>query len=181
MNDDRTDRHVALLGEGRIGLNTSDALNHRDYLHEKTAVHTTFERELISSAATEPLPLVCPGIVVSTKAMVAAANLVEIAALVGDTARATVLAALMGGEALTAMKSRWSGVLVAYGVSTASVTWATLAIAGLGFIIASLPWLLEALCILGAAYLIYLGALFFAARTAHRCQLLAQRGERTLN
>ena len=33
--------------------------------------------------------------------MVAAANLVEIAALVGDTARATVLAALMGGEALT--------------------------------------------------------------------------------
>jgi DNA-binding transcriptional ArsR family regulator len=33
--------------------------------------------------------------------MVAAANLVEIAALVGDTARATVLAALMGGQALT--------------------------------------------------------------------------------
>ena len=65
-------------------------------------MHTTIERELISSAATEPPPLVCPGIVVSTKAMVAAANLVEIAALVGDTARATVLAALMGGEALTA-------------------------------------------------------------------------------
>jgi DNA-binding transcriptional ArsR family regulator len=34
-------------------------------------------------------------------AMVAAANLVEIAALVGDTARATMLAALMGGQALT--------------------------------------------------------------------------------
>ena len=33
--------------------------------------------------------------------MVAAANLVEIAALVGDTARATVLNALMGGQALT--------------------------------------------------------------------------------
>ena len=33
--------------------------------------------------------------------MVAAANLVEVAALVGDTARATMLAALMGGEALT--------------------------------------------------------------------------------
>lgn len=33
--------------------------------------------------------------------MVAAANLVEIAALVGDTARATALAALMGGQALT--------------------------------------------------------------------------------
>jgi len=38
-----------------------------------------------------------------------------------------------------AMRSRWSGVLVAYGVSTASVAWAKLAIAGLGFIIASLP------------------------------------------
>lgn len=34
--------------------------------------------------------------------MVAAANLVEVAALVSDTARATMLAALMGGEALTA-------------------------------------------------------------------------------
>jgi DNA-binding transcriptional ArsR family regulator len=34
--------------------------------------------------------------------MVAAANLVEVAALVGDTARATMLAALMSGQALTA-------------------------------------------------------------------------------
>src|ERR1700704_6528769 len=34
-------------------------------------------------------------------AMVAAANLVEVAALVGDTARATILAALMSGQALT--------------------------------------------------------------------------------
>jgi DNA-binding transcriptional ArsR family regulator len=33
--------------------------------------------------------------------MVAAANLVEVAALVGDTARATMLSALMGGQALT--------------------------------------------------------------------------------
>jgi DNA-binding transcriptional ArsR family regulator len=33
--------------------------------------------------------------------MVAAANLVEVAALIGDTARATMLAALMGGQALT--------------------------------------------------------------------------------
>jgi DNA-binding transcriptional ArsR family regulator len=33
--------------------------------------------------------------------MVAAANLVEVAALVGDTARATMLAALMGGQSLT--------------------------------------------------------------------------------
>ena len=34
--------------------------------------------------------------------MVAAANLVELAALVGDTARATMLNALMGGQSLTA-------------------------------------------------------------------------------
>ncbi len=34
--------------------------------------------------------------------MVAAANLVEVAALVGDTARATMLNALMGGRSLTA-------------------------------------------------------------------------------
>jgi DNA-binding transcriptional ArsR family regulator len=34
--------------------------------------------------------------------MTEAANLVEVAALIGDTARATMLAALMGGEALTA-------------------------------------------------------------------------------
>src|SRR5260221_7406333 len=34
--------------------------------------------------------------------MVAAANVVEVAALVGDTARATILAALMDGQALTA-------------------------------------------------------------------------------
>ena len=34
--------------------------------------------------------------------MVAAANMVEVAALVGDTARATMLAALMGGQVLTA-------------------------------------------------------------------------------
>ncbi|MGA7019060.1 MAG: helix-turn-helix transcriptional regulator [Pseudolabrys sp.] len=34
--------------------------------------------------------------------MVAAANLMEVAALVGDTARATMLSALMGGQSLTA-------------------------------------------------------------------------------
>jgi len=34
--------------------------------------------------------------------MVATANMVEVAALVGDTARATMLSALMGGQALTA-------------------------------------------------------------------------------
>jgi DNA-binding transcriptional ArsR family regulator len=49
--------------------------------------------------------------------MVAAANLVEVAALVGDTARATILAALMGGQALTASEL---GSLAGVGKSTAS-------------------------------------------------------------
>jgi DNA-binding transcriptional ArsR family regulator len=45
-----------------------------------------------------PLPVRCR----YNNRMTEAANLVEVAALVGDTARATILAALMGGEALTA-------------------------------------------------------------------------------
>jgi DNA-binding transcriptional ArsR family regulator len=45
----------------------------------------------------EKLPLTAIGL-----RMVAAANLVEVAALVGDTARATMLNALMGGQSLTA-------------------------------------------------------------------------------
>jgi len=36
--------------------------------------------------------------------MVAAANLVEVAALVGDTARATMLNALMGGQSQAALQ-----------------------------------------------------------------------------
>src|ERR1700750_87605 len=40
--------------------------------------------------------------------MVAAANLVEVAALVGDTARATMLNALMGGQGLTAKELAYS-------------------------------------------------------------------------
>jgi DNA-binding transcriptional ArsR family regulator len=36
--------------------------------------------------------------------MVAAANLVEVAALVGDTARATMLKPLLGGQMLTAIE-----------------------------------------------------------------------------
>jgi DNA-binding transcriptional ArsR family regulator len=53
------------------------------------------------SADTE-LSLLAGGVARAVKSlMVAAANLVEVAALVGDTARATMLAALMGGESLT--------------------------------------------------------------------------------
>ena len=55
----------------------------------------------IGSAQAE-LPLLADaGGAAVESAMVAAANLVEVAALVGDTARATILAALMGGQALT--------------------------------------------------------------------------------
>jgi len=55
----------------------------------------------VGSAPAEP-SLLADGPAASLRSgMVAAANLVEVAALVGDTARATILAALMGGQALT--------------------------------------------------------------------------------
>src|SRR5262249_60221198 len=55
----------------------------------------------IGSARAEPSLLADEAAGAVKSAMVAAANLVEVAALVGDTARATILAALMGGQALT--------------------------------------------------------------------------------
>jgi DNA-binding transcriptional ArsR family regulator len=54
-----------------------------------------------SSVHAELTTLVDPIGTVLESAMVAAANLVEVAALVGDTARATMLSALMGGQSLT--------------------------------------------------------------------------------
>jgi len=55
----------------------------------------------IGSAGDEP-SLLAGGAKRAVKSgMVAAANMVEVAALVGDTARATMLAALMGGQSLT--------------------------------------------------------------------------------
>ena len=50
---------------------------------------------------TEPSFLARDAVRAVALGMVAAANLVEVAALVGDTARATMLAALMGGQSLT--------------------------------------------------------------------------------
>jgi hypothetical protein len=47
--------------------------------------------------------------------MVAAANLVEVAALVGDTARATMLSALMGGQSLTATELAYCANAPAHG------------------------------------------------------------------
>jgi DNA-binding transcriptional ArsR family regulator len=55
----------------------------------------------IGSARAEPSSLAGGAAQTIESAMVAAANMVEVAALVGDTARATMLAALMGGQSLT--------------------------------------------------------------------------------
>jgi DNA-binding transcriptional ArsR family regulator len=55
----------------------------------------------IGSAGAEPSSLACRVATAVASRMVAAANMVEVAALVGDTARATMLAALMSGQSLT--------------------------------------------------------------------------------
>jgi DNA-binding transcriptional ArsR family regulator len=55
-----------------------------------------------SSADAEPFAIDMFPLSAIGSRMVAAANLVEVAALVGDTARATMLNALMGGQSLTA-------------------------------------------------------------------------------
>src|SRR5579883_292715 len=54
------------------------------------------------STRVEPSPIEILPVSAIESGMVAAANLVEVAALVGDTARATMLNALMGGQSLTA-------------------------------------------------------------------------------
>jgi DNA-binding transcriptional ArsR family regulator len=54
-----------------------------------------------SSAEAKLSPIAADARALLESRMVAAANLVEVAALVGDTARATMLAALMGGQSLT--------------------------------------------------------------------------------
>lgn len=63
---------------------------------------------------------------------------------------------------------RRAGLLVTLGVLAATLTWASLAAAGLGAVIAQHGWLYAALRLAGAAYLVYLGArmLIGAARGA---------------
>jgi DNA-binding transcriptional ArsR family regulator len=56
---------------------------------------------VIGSVRAEPSPVARRPVRGVKSAMVAAANMVEVAALVGDTARSTMLGALMGGQALT--------------------------------------------------------------------------------
>lgn len=56
-----------------------------------------------------------------------------------------------------ALNDRRSGVFVGLGIACAVVVWATLAILGFGLLIKELFWLYEAIRLVGAAYLIYLG------------------------
>lgn len=56
-----------------------------------------------------------------------------------------------------ALIRRSTGVFAALGIGTAHILLATLAIFGLGLILARLAWLYTAIRILGAAYLVYLG------------------------
>lgn len=58
----------------------------------------------------------------------------------------------------TAMRaSRRAGIAAAIGLASASFTWATLTVAGLGLLLAHLGWAYEAIRIAGAAYLIGIG------------------------
>jgi RhtB (resistance to homoserine/threonine) family protein len=56
-----------------------------------------------------------------------------------------------------ALARRRAGVLAACGIATSHAVWATLAIFGLGLILAQLAWLYGAIRVAGALYLIYLG------------------------
>jgi threonine/homoserine/homoserine lactone efflux protein len=58
----------------------------------------------------------------------------------------------------TAMhQSRRAGLATGVGVAAASATWAVLTMAGLGLLIAHLPWLYDVIRVAGAVYLIWLG------------------------
>ena len=57
-----------------------------------------------------------------------------------------------------ALNDRRSGMLVGLGIACAVVIWASLAILGFGLLIKELFWLYETIRLVGAAYLIYLGA-----------------------
>ncbi len=54
--------------------------------------------------------------------------------------------------------SRRAGVFAGLGVASASLTWAFLTIIGLTFVLQHAAWLSTALRLMGAAYLLYLGA-----------------------
>jgi threonine efflux protein len=57
-----------------------------------------------------------------------------------------------------AFARRRAGLAAAAGIATSHALWATLAVFGLGLILAQLAWLYEGIRIAGAVYLLYLGA-----------------------
>jgi len=57
-----------------------------------------------------------------------------------------------------ALAKRRAGLFTAFGIATAHSFWASLAVFGLGLILAQVAWLYEAIRIAGAMYLVYLGA-----------------------
>jgi threonine efflux protein len=96
----------------------------------------------------------------------------EIATILVSIAAVHMLAIASPGPTFVVVTShaiagrRRAGFLVTFGVLLATATWASLAAAGLGTLIAQFTWLYLALRIAGAAYLIYLGVrmLLSAAR-----------------
>ena len=50
-----------------------------------------------------------------------------------------------------------SAIMIAIGITTGSLAWAILSMAGISAILAKMPWLYLALKAVGAVYLIYLG------------------------
>jgi threonine/homoserine/homoserine lactone efflux protein len=56
-----------------------------------------------------------------------------------------------------ALAKRRPGLFAAFGIASAHALWATLAVFGLGLILAQVAWLYGAIRIAGAVYLVYLG------------------------
>jgi threonine efflux protein len=61
-----------------------------------------------------------------------------------------------------ALVKRQTGVFVALGIVTSHLVWATLAVFGLGLILAKIAWLYDIIRIVGALYLLYLGVKILA-------------------
>ena len=83
----------------------------------------------------------------------------QLAALAG----VMLLACISPGPDMLAVTShaftrRRAGVCAAAGIATSHALWATLAVFGLGLILARLAWLYEGIRVAGGIYLLYLGA-----------------------
>src|SRR5262249_13586415 len=108
LDDRRREIGVFLVLLGVVDLRACDPIGDHLVLHCRLqiATHSWPGGSQLSctnsSAQTELFSIDRLGASAIGSSMVAAANLVEVAALVGDTARATMLNALMGGQSLTA-------------------------------------------------------------------------------